>query len=142
MPNSILASVIDERRRHAVADLLVRLVETVRDDYFPGTSMCRAFELTLIGTKMWDMLDADRVPSASALSRATGIPRSTVLRRLAYLKRLGAVEQHGSKYTVLPAYLNRSTLLDGHARRMLKIVTGSKKLAEPVRRASGAASQE
>jgi predicted transcriptional regulator len=130
MPGSILASVIDERRRHAVADLLVRLVETIRDDYFPGTSTSDAFELALIGTKMWDMLDAGRMASASALSRATGIPRATVQRRLAYMKRLGAIEQHGSKYTVSLTYMNRSTSLDGHARRMLKIVTGSKKLAE------------
>jgi hypothetical protein len=132
MPSSILASVIDERRRHAVADLHDRLVETIRDDYFPDTSTCCAFELALIGTKMWDMVDAGHMASASALSRATGIPRTTVQRRLAYLKRLGAVEQHASKYTVSPTYMNRSTLLDGHARRMLKILAGSKKLAAPV----------
>jgi hypothetical protein len=132
MPKSILSSVIDERRRHAVADLLIRLVETVRDDYFPDATMCRAFELALIGTKMWDMNDVGRMASATALSRATGIPRATVQRRLAYMKRLGGVEQHGSKYTLSPTYMNRPTPLDGHARRMLKIVTGSKMLAEPV----------
>ena len=76
MPRSILASVIDERRRHAVADLLIRLVETVRDDYFPDTTTCRAFELALIGTKMWDMLDTGHMASVAALSRATGISRT------------------------------------------------------------------
>jgi hypothetical protein len=128
MSRSSLTSVIDEKHRHAVADLLVRLMETVRDDWFPDIDTSRAFELTLIGVKMWDMLDAGRMPSASALSRSTGIPRTTVQRRLTYLKRIGAVERHGSKYAIVPAYMNRPVILDGAMRRQLRIVSTSKKL--------------
>jgi len=51
MSRSSLTSVVDEKHRHAVAGLLVRPMETVRDDWFPDIETTHAFELTLIGVK-------------------------------------------------------------------------------------------
>jgi biotin operon repressor len=106
------------RQRNAVVEAVVRLTESYRDDYLPGSTTLDAFAVVLICQKMLAMHAVGREVSASALSRAVGMPRTTVLRKLAQLKKIGAVEQRGRRYLMSSAFLNRPAALQGFKRRV------------------------
>jgi biotin operon repressor len=106
------------QQRYALVEAIVRLTESYRDDYLPGSTTWDAFALVLICQKMLAMHAVGREASASSLARSSGMPRTTVLRRLAQLKKIGAVEQHGRRYLMSSAYLNRPVALQGFKRRL------------------------
>lgn len=76
-----------------------------------------AFALLLILRKMLDQHVNARPSSASTLSRAVGMPRTTVQRKLMLLKQMGAVEQHGSRFAVVPEFMNVSQRVEGFKHR-------------------------
>jgi len=117
------------RQRYALTEAIVRLTESYRDDYLPGNSTLDIFALVLICQKMLAMHAVGREASASALARSTRIPRTTVLRKLAQLKKIGAIEQHGPRYLMSTAYLNRPAALQGFKRRVAILRKTAKKLS-------------
>jgi biotin operon repressor len=117
------------RQRYALTEAIVRLTESYRDDYLPGTSTWDTFALILICQKMLAMHAVGREASASALARSIGMPRTTVLRKLAQLKKVGAIEQHGPRYLMATSYLNRPIALQGFKRRAAILRKTAKKLS-------------
>lgn len=118
MPKSISNEMLLGPQRNAMAELCIRLVESIRNDYFPGVKTCEAFELIMIVHRMFDMHAVGRAASASALARSTGIPRSTVQRRMSQLKQMGAVEPQGPRFLLSVSYMNKPNILEGFKRRV------------------------
>jgi hypothetical protein len=68
------------RKRYAIAQTVVRLIEGFRADYMPRVKPRDTFTLLFILRKMLDPQMSARPSSASTLSRALGMPRTTVSR--------------------------------------------------------------
>ena len=130
MRKSVTSEIRLWKQRHAMAATIIRLMEGFRDDYLPGLRTWDAFAPLLILRKMGEMHDAGHAASTSALSRSTGMPRTTIRRKLAQLKKMGAIEQHGSRFLLLPLYLNKPIMLQGFRRRREMVGFLPKKLAE------------
>jgi hypothetical protein len=108
-PKSLIEHVTFGKQRHAMADLVIQLVETARDDS-PGISLWEFFMHVLIGGKMLTLHDRGREASASDLSRLTGIPRTTVQRKLlGELTKKGVVERCGHRWNHCPFLLQHAT---------------------------------
>jgi Winged helix-turn-helix DNA-binding len=118
MPKSISNEMLLGPQRNAMAELCIRLVECIRNDYFPGVKTCEAFELIVIVHRMFDMHAVGRSASASALARSTGIPRSTVQRRMSQLKLMGVVEPRGPRFLLSVSYMNKPNIFQGYKRRV------------------------
>jgi len=125
---SALDAIILWKQRYAMGELIIRLMESFRDDYMPRVKTSEAFELLVIIERLFDLHEVSRLGTASAISRSTDIPRSTVHRRLDYLKKLGAVERRGSGFLLVPAFLNHPIMLEGFKRRVCMVVRAPKKL--------------
>ena len=117
------------RQRYALTEALVRLTESYRDDYLPGSSTWDTFGLVFICQRMLAMHAVGRDASASALARSTRIPRTTVLRKLAQLKTVGPIDQNGPRYQMSSAYLNRPCALQGFKRRVAILRKTAEKLS-------------
>jgi hypothetical protein len=117
MSQKILDAIKFGHERYVLADTVVRLTEAFRADYVPDAKTWEAFALLLILRKMLEQQMNARPSSASTLSRAVGMPRTTVQRRLAQLTKLGAVEQHGSRFAVVPEFMNVSLRVEGFKHR-------------------------
>jgi hypothetical protein len=127
MPPEVILERIDRwHERTAMADLCIRLVQSVGRDYFPGARTCDAFEMLLILHAMFEIHTAGRLATASALARSTGISRPTVQRRMRELTKLGAIERNGTRFLLSVSYLNKPAILEGFKRRV-DIVKGAPK---------------
>jgi MarR family len=80
------------KERHAPADLVIRLVQSYRDDYLPDQTRCAAFQLIFLLDTILRLDESGRPVTGSTLARATEIPRPTVQRRLAHLIKKGLLE--------------------------------------------------
>jgi hypothetical protein len=118
MSTEIPTAVVLGRERNALGDLCISLIESIRDDYFPGAPLRETIELMLVMKKIFDMHAVGRATSASALARSTGLARSTVQRRLGYLIKLRAVEKRGTQFVTCVPYVNRSSAVEGFKRRV------------------------
>ena len=112
-PKQIIDAIEFGRKRYVMTDTVVRLTKEWRDENIPGAKTWEAFELALILHRMLEVHQRGREASALDISRAIGMPRTTVLRRLAQLKQMGAVEQHGPRFTVVPAFMNAEHKIEG-----------------------------
>jgi hypothetical protein len=127
MPPEVILERIDRwHERTAMADLCIRLVQSVGRDYFPGARTCDAFEMLLILHAMFEIHTAGRLATASVLARSTGISRPTVQRRMRELTKLGAIERNGTRFLLSVSYLNKPAILEGFKRRV-DIVKGAPK---------------
>jgi hypothetical protein len=117
MPKSIIHAIQWGRERFVLADTVVQLTEGFRADYVPKLSTWEAFAMLLILRRMLDVHQRGRLSSPSGISRAIGMPRTTVYRRLELLKTIGAIEQRGSRFAVLPEFMNAPHKLAGFKRR-------------------------
>lgn len=129
MPPKVMLERIDRwHERAAMADLCIRLVQSIGRDYFPGARTCDAFEMLVILHAMFEIHTAGRFATASALSRSTGISRSTVQRRLGELTKLGAIQRNGTRFLLSVSYLNKPGILEGFMRRVDMVKGAPKKL--------------
>jgi predicted transcriptional regulator len=129
MPPKVMLERIERwHERTAMADLCIRLVQSIGRDYFPGARTCDAFEMLVILNAMFEMHTAGRFATASALARSTGISRSTVQRRIGKLTKLGAIERNGTRFLLSVSYLNKPGILEGFKRRVDVVKDAPKKL--------------
>jgi hypothetical protein len=116
MPKSIV-HILDEmelgRQRYTLADTLIKLIESIRTDCMPSVKTWEAFSFLLILRRMIDDHLAEHTSSVSALSRTLGIPRATLIRRLKRLQKMGAISKQGSRYRVIPEYMNSPQMIEG-----------------------------
>ena len=117
-----LDAIIYGNERHSLVHLIIRLIDSYRQEFVPNLSKCAAFELLLIVDKMLHLHEAGRPATASALARSTGIPRSTVQRRLLHLIKSGLGEQNGTHFSMSPPFLNQPMIVEGFQRRVLMVV--------------------
>jgi hypothetical protein len=130
LPKSVVSAMLSFEQRHTLAESVIRLLETFRDDLFPGVATWESFGLLLILHRIAHMNQLGRAANASALAWSTGIPRTTVRRRLAELRRTGIIEQRGSCYLLSATFMNHARLLRGFKRRREMVRHLSKYLAE------------
>jgi len=127
-------AIIDElelgRQRYAMGETVVTLMEGFRKDYMPRVGTWDAFAMLLILRKMLEGHIRGQNASASGISRALGMPRTTVRRKLGLLEKLGAVESIGSRFRVLPAYMNSPHMIRGFRKRRDIVRQAPKKMAE------------
>jgi hypothetical protein len=127
MPPKVMLERIDRwHERAAMADLCIRLVQSIGRDYFPGAKTCDAFEMLVILNAMFEIHTAGRFATATALARSTGISRSKLQRRMGELAKLGAIERNGTRFLLSVSYLNKPGILEGFKRRV-DIVRGAPK---------------
>jgi len=107
---------IDERG--SMADMVLKLAESFRDDWFPGCSVWESLQFAMIMLSLYQIHLTGRSASASDLSRKTGMPNATVRRKLASLKKTGYVHQYGLHYELSVDGLNQPRLLEGFRRRL------------------------
>ena len=117
-------------QRRVMAEHCFSLVESVRDDFFPGVPIWEAFMLFLIIDGLLGINEGGRAASASELMRATCIPKKTIDRKLAYLKRRGFIEQLGSRFVLSPERVNEPRMLRGFWGRLHKVRGWPKKVVE------------
>jgi AraC-like DNA-binding protein len=126
-----LMEAIEQREgRLVIGDLVVKLVEGFRRDYFPGLTVVDAFAMMLIIVKMVHANNAGRTPTVSDIARSAGCPRRTVARRLADLEIVGAVQRRGTGYALTPIYFNTPDMLFGFYRRSEIVRHTPEKLAK------------
>jgi len=111
-----------------MADLGIRLMEGIRNDYMPSVKLWDALGMMLILHKMYELHTIGREASASALSRGIGMPRTTLQRKLAQLKKIGVIEQRGQRYLMSPEHLNHPMILHGFRRRVALITRAQKRM--------------
>jgi predicted HTH transcriptional regulator len=117
-----LNAIIYGKERHCLVHLIIRLIDSYRQDYVPNLSKCAAFELLLIVDKMLHLHEVGRPATASALARSTDIPRSTVQRRLVHLIKSGLIEQNGTYFSMSAPFLNQPMIVDAFRRRVFMVV--------------------
>jgi DNA-binding transcriptional ArsR family regulator len=126
--------IIDElvlgRQRYAMGETVVALMEGFRRDYMPKVEICEAFVMLLILRKMLEVHIRGQNASASAISRAVNMSRTTVRRKLGLLEELGAVEKIGSRFRVLPTYMNSPHMVRGFRKRRDIMRQAPKRMAE------------
>jgi hypothetical protein len=130
MPHSVIRQLLLGKQRQALGEIVIRLLESARDDYFPGEGLVDFLLFVLILVKMYDINELGRLATASALSRSVGLPRTTMQRKLARLKRMGAIQQRGSRFMLSPSYLNNPQMLLGFKRRVNAVRDAPKKLTK------------
>ena len=129
-PKSLIEDVTFGKQRHVMVDLMIRLVETARDDFSPGMPLWEFFMQVLIVGKMVTLHERGREASASDLSRLTGIPRTTVQRKLrGELTKEGVVERCGHRWIIAPSFFNRPLAIKGFRRRRYLVSRAREKLA-------------
>jgi hypothetical protein len=114
--------------RSAMADLCIRLVQSIGRDYFPGARTCDAFEMMVILHAMFEFHTAGRFATTSTIARYTGISRSTVQRRIGKLTKLGAIQRNGTRFLLSVSYLNKPGILEGFKERIDLVKGAPKKL--------------
>jgi DNA-binding HxlR family transcriptional regulator len=108
-------------QRRAMTENCISIVESMRDDFFPGLPSWEAFMLIVILFKLFTINGDGRAADASELARATGISRTTMHRKLAYLKRKGFIERLGSRFVLSPEQVNQPHMLRGFWSRLHKV---------------------
>jgi hypothetical protein len=119
-----LAAIQYGDERCTMADLVLKVVNSFRDDWFPDQNTWESLQFAMIMLSMYQIHLVGRAPSASDVARSTGMPRPTVQRKLAKLKKIGYVNQYGSRFELSIDGLNQPRLLDGFRKR-LGIVKGA-----------------
>jgi hypothetical protein len=117
-------------QRRAMTENCITIVESVRDDFFPGIPSWEAFMLIVILFKLFTINEAGRAADASELARAAGISRTTMHRKLAYLKRKGFIERLGSQFVLSPEQVNQPHMLRGFWVRLHKVRGWQKKVLD------------
>ena len=130
VPKCVANAVLLMPQRRAMTENCISVVESVRDDFFPGIPSWEAFMLMVILFKLLTINEDGRAPDASELARATGISRTTMHRKLAYLKRKGFIEQLGSRFVLSPEQFNQPHMLRGFWRRLHKVRGWQKNVLE------------
>ena len=121
IPKSVANAVLLMSQRRAMTENCITIVESVRDDFFPGIPSWEAFMLIVILYKLFTINEAGRATDASELARAAGISRTTMHRKLAYLKRKGFIERLGSQFVLSPEQVNQPHMLRGFWGRLHKV---------------------
>lgn len=106
MPQIIVHAVDLGPSRYTMVDTVVRLIESVRQDFGPETKTWETFINLLIVHRMWAQHRNGQLASAAGIAKAVGMPRSTVQRRLRRLVKDGAVERRGTRYAIVPEFIN------------------------------------
>jgi hypothetical protein len=131
-PKSAVSALRSFEQRHTLVESIIRLLETFRDDLFPGATTWESFALLVVLHRIANMNQLGRAANASALAWSTEMPRTTVRRRLARLKKAGVIEQRGSCYLLSPKFMNHPHILRGFKRRREIVRHLSKYLTETV----------
>jgi hypothetical protein len=106
MPQIIVDAIDLGPSRFTMVDTIVRLIEAVRQDFGPDTKTWETFINLLIVHRMWAKHRNGQLASAAGIAKAIGMPRSTVQRRLLRLVKEGAVERRGTRYVIVPEFIN------------------------------------
>lgn len=130
IPKSVASAVQLAPQRSVMAENCIGIVESARDDFFPGIPSWEAFILIVIFFKLFNINEAGRAASASELMRATGISRTTMHRKLAYLKRKGVIERLGPRFVLSPEQVNQPHMLRGFWGRLYKVRGWPKKVVD------------
>jgi hypothetical protein len=130
MSRDIIDEIVLGKQRYAIADLVVGLLESARDDMLPFMTTWEFFQHILIIRTMYEMHERDQEASADHLSRWTAIPRSNMQRRLQELLNRGAVEQRGDRYVLTPAFFNSEFMLRGFRLRRIIVKIAPEKMVE------------
>ena len=130
IPKSVANAVLLMPQRRAMTENCITIVESVRDDFFPGIPSWEAFMLIVILFKLFTINEAGRAADVSELARAAGISRTTMHRKLAYLKRKGFIERLGSRFVLSPEQVNQPHMLRGFWGRLHKVRGWQKKVLD------------
>jgi hypothetical protein len=136
-PKMIVAKLLLGKERRAIGQMIIRLVESTRDDFFPGMPIQDFIVALLLLDGVYEQNERGREASASGLARTTGIPRATVQRRLIELdKKWHAIEQRRHRYVLNLTFFNAPLTMRGMPSRWLKIKRTSEMLVAPRFRSS------
>jgi DNA-binding transcriptional MocR family regulator len=106
MPQIIVDAIDLGPSRFTMVDAIVRLIESVRQDFDPDAKTWDTFINLLILHRMWATHRNGRLASAAGIAKSIGMPRSTVVRRLGHLQKRGAIERRGTRYALVPQFIN------------------------------------
>jgi hypothetical protein len=79
---SVIRKIQLEKQRHAMAGLVIKLMEGFQHNYMPDVKLVNAFELLLIIHRMLHAHDAGHEATATAIGRGAGMSRARVQRKL------------------------------------------------------------
>jgi hypothetical protein len=130
MSRKIIDEIVLGKQRYAMADLVVGLAESARDDMLPFATVWEFFQHIVIIRKMYEMHERGQQASIEDLSRLTTIPGSTMQQRLGELLDCGAIEPRGPRYMLTPAFFNSEFMLRGFRLRRMIVTIAPEKMAD------------
>ena len=125
-----IAGAIFGPQRVMLVEMFFRSLELTREAYLPDVKFAEAFELIMIGGKVYDMQAKGRAATCSNLARAIEMPRATLHRKLLQLEKAGVVEKCGGRYVMSVECMNGPVPVRNFKRRVANIMQAAKKLSE------------
>jgi hypothetical protein len=125
-----IAGAIFGPQRVMLVEMFFHSLELTREAYLPDVKLAEAFELIMIGGKVYDMQARGRAATCSNLARAIEMPRATLHRKLLQLEKAGVVEKCGGRYVMSVACMNGPVPVRNFKRRVANIMLTAKKLSE------------
>jgi DNA-binding transcriptional ArsR family regulator len=117
-------------QRVMLVEMFFRSLELTREAYLPNVKLAEAFELIVIGGKVYDMQARGRAATCSNLARAIQMPRAALHRKLLQLEKAGIVEKCGGRYVMSIECMNGPVPVRNFKRRVANIMQTAKKLSE------------
>jgi hypothetical protein len=131
MNRKVIEDIVFGKQRCAVADLVIDVLESARQDMLPFMTTWEFFQHIVIVRKMYEMHERDRECTATDLSRLTTIPYPMVQQKLQDLLERGAVERVGPRsYVLAPEFFNSDFMLRGFRLRRVTISIAPEKMGE------------
>jgi hypothetical protein len=116
-PDAIAKSIVNAitlaPSRFTMIETVIWMIESIRHDFAPDLKTWECFEHLLIIRRMWAVHRHGGLSSAAGIAQLIGMPRSTVQRRLRYLEKIGAVDRRGTRYAIVPDFINSPHGVEG-----------------------------
>src|SRR5262249_42146512 len=125
-----MAGTILGPQRVMLVEMFFRALELTREAYLPDVKFAEAFELIMIGGRVFEMRARGRGATCSNLARAIEMPRATLHRKLLQLEKAGVVEKCGGRYVMSVECMNGPVPVRNFKRRMANIMQTAQKLSE------------
>jgi predicted transcriptional regulator len=121
MPRTIIDQISLAPQRYALADLVVQITKSAKDDILPFVTSWEFFQHILILVTMADLHAIDQVASINELVRRTSLSTDTARQRVQELLDRGVVEKRLNGFAITPEFFNSEFMLQGFRRRRILV---------------------
>jgi hypothetical protein len=121
MPAKVLSEILYAKERYTLADLVVQLVETARNDILPNVEGWEFYQYLLVMKQMYEMHVQNKEVRAMELAQAASLPIWLVRKLIQDLLELRVIEQRTDGYVLSPAFFNSDRMMKGFELRSIMV---------------------